>query len=78
MAIIKRDTGGLVQDTVALDYEHWTTREFPLKMTVHNRLVAYRTDDILTAVLPQQVEDIPSGFTITGHIGELIILTSSF
>jgi len=31
MAIIKRDTGGLVQDTVALDYEHWTTRKLLLR-----------------------------------------------
>jgi len=28
MKIIESETGGLVQDTVALDYEHWTTREY--------------------------------------------------
>jgi hypothetical protein len=27
LKIIESETGGLVQDTVALDYEHWTTRK---------------------------------------------------
>jgi len=30
MKIIESETGGLVQDTVALDYEHWTTREYTI------------------------------------------------
>jgi hypothetical protein len=30
MSIIKEETGGLVEDTVTIQYEHWTTRMFIL------------------------------------------------
>jgi hypothetical protein len=30
MSIIKEETGGLVEDTVTIQYEHWTTRVFLL------------------------------------------------
>lgn len=59
-----------MQDSLILDYDHWQSCE------LHSaRLGKRRADcvaEILAAVLPvEQIDDVPSGFTTTGHIGEL-------
>ena len=65
----------LVQDVVELDYDSWTACESVVAIPCSwpdSGLGSYRgVADILNSILPNEgLDDAPSSFTQTGHIGE--------
>lgn len=72
----------LVPDVVELDYDSWTACESAVVLRfclVGSGHISHRgAADILNSILPNEgLDDAPSSFTQTGHIGELSSSTSA-
>lgn len=60
---------GITRTYVKLDYDYWSARKLALILPEGN-LIIPSLAEILHAILPTTVdEDIPTAFTVTGHIG---------
>ena len=72
LKMIREETGGLVPDSLVLDYDHWQSCMSRLRSS--DDKISDWIAEILAAVLPvEQIDDVPSGFTTTGHIGEFTL-----
>lgn len=70
-AYLKLQSAELTTYSLELDYDYWTAGKCVL-WVVHTRLTFLHLDEILQAILPEELCDgSPTGFSITGHLGQL-------
>ena len=61
---------------LVLDYDHWTYRRHFMAPNPGLRLKC-SIDDIMAAILPEAEHDeIPTSFSVVGHVGTKLIITS--
>jgi tRNA (guanine37-N1)-methyltransferase len=74
--LVSKGTVGLGPYELVLDYDYWNyCKYFNIHIYVYiclalckNSMLSFIIVDIISSILPEDVEEIPVGFTQTGHV----------